>query len=74
MTVLLTRIRVVGLFNMFDHEIKIKRDEKITIITAPNGFGKTVILRLTNAFFLDRIGNTLKPGFESLSWSSRMGA
>jgi len=47
----LERIRVEGLFGRFDHDIALRRPEKITIIHAPNGFGKTVVLTLVNAFF-----------------------
>ncbi len=45
------QISVDGLFGFFDHVIPLKRDERITVIHGPNGFGKTAILRILNGFF-----------------------
>jgi hypothetical protein len=47
----LERIRIEGLFGRFTYDIGLHRPEKITIIHAPNGFGKTVVLTLIHAFF-----------------------
>ncbi len=47
----LIELRVFRLFDHFDHVIKINNDEKITIITAPNGYGKTIILKIIDAIF-----------------------
>jgi energy-coupling factor transporter ATP-binding protein EcfA2 len=46
----LTGIEVTGLFGVFDHRISLNRTDRITVLLAPNGFGKTAILRLINAF------------------------
>ncbi len=43
------KISVSRLFDIFDQEIPLNLDERITIIHGPNGYGKTVLLRLTNA-------------------------
>ena len=48
------QISVTGLFGIFDHVIPLNTDEHITIIHAPNGFGKTIILRMLNDFFKSR--------------------
>lgn len=45
----LTKVRVTKLFGLFDHEIPLNLEERITIIHGPNGFGKTVILRMVSA-------------------------
>jgi len=45
------KISVRGLFGYFDHEIPLHLTDRITIITSPNGFGKTTILRILNALF-----------------------
>lgn len=60
----LTQIRVVRLFGMFDHRVDLKSSEHITIMTAPNGFGKTVILRLTSAFFDGRFFEFFRTSFK----------
>ena len=47
----LKKFIVIGLFGLFDHEIPLRVEERITIIHAPNGYGKTVILKLISNFF-----------------------
>ena len=44
-------ISVRGLFDRFDHDIALDPSERIAIIYGPNGFGKTMILRIVNALF-----------------------
>ncbi|MEM9543672.1 MAG: AAA family ATPase [Cyanobacteria bacterium P01_E01_bin.42] len=44
-------ISVTGLFGVFDRIIPLNMDEKITIIHAPNGFGKTIILKILHGLF-----------------------
>jgi predicted ATP-binding protein involved in virulence len=48
------QISVNGLFGVFDHVIPLNIDDGITIIHAPNGFGKTAILRMLNGLFNSR--------------------
>lgn len=45
------QISVSGLFGIFDHVIPLNMDDQVTIIHGPNGFGKTVILRMIDGFF-----------------------
>jgi predicted ATP-binding protein involved in virulence len=40
---------------MFDHVIPLNLDDRITIIHGPNGFGKTIILKLLDELFNHRI-------------------
>jgi len=47
----LKKILVNGLFDRFTHEIPLNLKDHMTIIHGPNGFGKTMILRMINAFF-----------------------
>lgn len=42
----ITRIWVTNLFRIFDHDITLSQNERITIIHGPNGYGKTFILRM----------------------------
>jgi hypothetical protein len=43
-----SRVRVEDLFGIFTHDVHLNRNAGITIIHAPNGFGKTVLLRLVS--------------------------
>ena len=45
------QIAVTELFGRFDHVINLDSAEKVTIMTGPNGSGKTMILRLVYALF-----------------------
>jgi len=45
---MLTKIRIQGLFDKFNYEIELK-EEGITILTGPNGYGKTTILKILHA-------------------------
>ncbi|MCY4019235.1 MAG: AAA family ATPase [Chloroflexi bacterium] len=40
-----------GLFGMFDHEIELKLESRITIIYGPNGVGKTVLTEMVHGLF-----------------------
>ncbi len=48
----ITKISVTGLFGMFDHEIPLNQESRITIVHGPNGVGKTVLMRMLNSLFL----------------------
>ncbi len=45
------RIQILNLFGMFDHDIKLKTKDRLTIIHGPNGVGKTTILKLIKDIF-----------------------
>ena len=47
----LAKFRVFGLFGQFDYDIPLRLEEHVTAIIAPNGIGKTLCLRMINAFF-----------------------
>ncbi len=47
-------ISVKKLFGVFDHSIPLNMEERITIIHGPNGFGKTIMLRMLDGFFNSR--------------------
>jgi predicted ATP-binding protein involved in virulence len=50
------KITVKKLFGIFDHEIPLNMDDRITIIHAPNGFGKTTILKMLHDLFNGNYG------------------
>jgi predicted ATPase len=62
----LSRIRIEKLFGRFDYEITLHRPENITIIHAPNGYGKTALLTLVNAFFSSRFTLFFKYQFHAM--------
>ncbi len=47
------QIAVTNLFGIFNHVIPLNMDSNITIIHGPNGFGKTMMLKLLFALFSD---------------------
>ena len=47
----ITKISVKKLFGVFDHEIPLNQDSRITIMHGPNGFGKTILLTMLNGMF-----------------------
>ena len=54
------RLRIKGLFGLFDHHIKFHPEERIIIMIGPNGTGKTTTLRLIDVLFnrsLSRLSN-----------------
>ena len=47
----ITKISVKKLFGVFDHEIPLNQESRITIIHGPNGYGKTILLTMLNGLF-----------------------
>lgn len=45
------QISVTNLFGIFNHTLPLNTDEHITIIHGPNGFGKTIMLKLLHELF-----------------------
>ena len=59
-------ISVRGLFDRFDHDIPLDACERIAIIYGPNGFGKTMILRMVNALFKSPVHSLGRMPFREL--------
>lgn len=47
----LLNVKINGLFNVFNHNIDLNQNERITILTAPNGYGKTLALKVIYSLF-----------------------
>jgi predicted ATP-binding protein involved in virulence len=62
----LKEIRIKQLFGHFDHVIPLNTKERLTIITAPNGYGKTIVLNLLQAFYKCDIGYFASVAFASI--------
>lgn len=60
----INKISVDGLFGIFNHEILLNIEERITIIHGANGVGKTIILTMLNDFFHSRYSIFRKTPFE----------
>jgi hypothetical protein len=45
----LRKISIKGLFEVFNHEVPVNVTDRVTIIHGPNGFGKTVMLKMVAA-------------------------
>lgn len=45
---MIKKISIIGLFGLYNYEIQFDNSPNITIITGPNGFGKTTILQIIN--------------------------
>ncbi len=63
----ISKISVTGLFGMFDHEIPLNQESRITIVHGPNGVGKTVLLRMLHGLFNFKYELLGKTPFESMS-------
>ena len=63
----LSEIKVSGLFGRFDHRIVLNKDERVTIMFAPNGFGKTMILRIINFLFNRQLRRLARMPFREVS-------
>lgn len=63
----ITKLTVRKLFGRFDYDVEFAKNENIRIITAPNGYGKTVILRIIDCFFNRRLSFFWKLSFQDIS-------
>lgn len=60
-------ISVKNLFGIFNHDIPLNSDDRITIIYGPNGFGKTFTLRLVNELFNPGYGDFYRIPFDTVN-------
>ena len=50
----ITEISVSNLFGIFNHIIPLNLEDRITIVHGPNGFGKTILLKMLDGLFNGR--------------------
>lgn len=60
------RVAVTGLFRLYDHDIRLNTQERVTILHGPNGVGKTALLRLIAAALGGQLLDIIKVPFKSL--------
>ncbi|MGD9718117.1 MAG: AAA family ATPase [Sulfurimonadaceae bacterium] len=65
----LLNIKILRLFNIFDHDIDLNQEERITIITAPNGYGKTIALKTIYSLFNKKFTFFNKLIFDSITYT-----
>ena len=63
----ITKVSVKKLFGIFDHEIPLNQESRITIIHGPNGVGKTILFRMINDLFNRRYKIFSEIPFEEFS-------
>lgn len=47
----ISRLKIEGLFDLFNYDIPLNMNNELTIITGPNGYGKTMILNILYSLF-----------------------
>ncbi|MBF0578108.1 AAA family ATPase [Dysgonomonas sp. GY617] len=62
-------IKVQKLFGLLDYEIDLDNEEFLTILTGPNGYGKTTILNIIYHFFNQKFYFFQKLEFQSISFN-----
>lgn len=63
-TLRIKSIKVVALFGLYDHHVVLK-DDRVTVIHGPNGVGKTVFLKLIDAFMRGRYHEIARVSFDT---------
>ena len=58
--------KVTGLFGRFNHELKFRSDERIIIMIGPNGFGKTMTLRMIDNLFNRPLARLVRMPFQKM--------
>ena len=62
----ITSLKVLNLFGRFNHELIFPEDQEISIVAAPNGYGKTVLLRIMDSVFNNRLTFLWRIEFEEI--------
>jgi predicted ATP-binding protein involved in virulence len=60
-------IKIRKLFGLFDYDIELNQNDDLTILTGPNGYGKTTILNIIYNLFNQRFFYFQKLNFELIS-------
>ena len=69
----ISSVQVTKLFGRFDHELVFDDDQDISIVTAPNGYGKTVLLRIIDSVFNRKLHFFRKITFENVQINLKSG-
>lgn len=61
----LIKLEIHKLFGLLDYDLPLDKDE-ITMLTGPNGYGKTMILKIINSILSNKLNILCKLKFESI--------
>ena len=61
-------IKIKQLFGLFDYNIELNQENELTILTGPNGYGKTTVLNIIYNLFNQRFFYFQKLNFELISF------
>lgn len=65
----ISRLKVDGLFGLYDYDIDFSHNgEYFTVLTSPNGYGKTTILCIINSLSVKRLFNLYTQKFRALEF------
>lgn len=64
---MLRKLVVEGLFGIYDYEIELYNEDNTKIITGPNGYGKTTILKILDNLLNNRLWYFYYLEFNSIS-------
>jgi predicted ATP-binding protein involved in virulence len=64
----LQSLKIKKLFGQFDYDISVNKQEGITILTGPNGYGKTTVLNIIYHFFQQNFFFFQKLNFDSITF------
>lgn len=59
-------VKIKGLFDLFEYNLSLNHDEDLTILTGPNGYGKTTILNILCNLFSKKFFYFQKLNFEEV--------
>jgi predicted ATPase len=62
----IVRFAVYRLYGIFNHEVDLKLNERVTIIHGPNGYGKTTLLRLVYTICNGSFREVVRTPFQTL--------
>ena len=65
----LKRVVVDRLFDIYDHDIHLKLDNRVTLLHGPNGVGKTVVLGMIDALLGRGLGYIRGIPFSRFCWN-----
>lgn len=69
----ISELAVKGLFGRFNHTLSLHEGSDVTIVTAPNGFGKTILLRILDSIFNKKFNFFWNLSFNEIQLQFRSG-